>query len=232
MKTCLALQEAGSLLKCNCDGIIVENMADLPYQRPNQRGPETVAIMTEISSEIRRKYCDATIGVQILSGGSCEALAVAAASDLDFIRLESFVFGHIGDEGYTESNAALALRYRKQIGAENVKIFTDIKKKHSSHAITADVDIIDTAIAADFFLSDGLIITGSHTGVAASPDELTAVKDKVNLPVFIGSGITSENIDAFQLADGLIVGSEFKIDGKWQNELDLNRIKKLTKANQ
>ena len=149
----LALLEAETLLKCNCDGIIVENMADLPYQRPEERGPETVAIMTEISSAIRRTFCDASIGVQILSGGCREALAVAAAADLDFIRLESFVFGHIGDEGFTQSNAASTLRYRKEIGAENVKIFTDIKKKHSSHAITADLDIQDTAIAADFFLS-------------------------------------------------------------------------------
>ena len=75
------------------------------------------------------------------------------SSRKDFIRLESFVFGHIGDEGFTQSNAAETLRYRRQIGADNVKILTDIKKKHSSHAITADVNIVDAAIAADFFLS-------------------------------------------------------------------------------
>ena len=58
------------------------------------------------------------------------------------------------------------------------------------------------------------------------------MKDKVKLPVLIGSGVTHENINSFRLADGLIVGSEFKIDGKWQNELDSARIKKLTEINQ
>jgi len=79
------------------------------------------------------------------------------AADLDFIRCESFVFGHVGDEGFTESDAAELLRYRRTIGADNVKIFTDLKKKHSSHAITSDISIGDAAVAADFFLTDGVI---------------------------------------------------------------------------
>lgn len=61
---------------------IVENMADLPYQRPEERGPETVAMMTEISSTIRKEFQDQMIGVQVLSGGNREALAIAQAADL------------------------------------------------------------------------------------------------------------------------------------------------------
>ena len=49
---------------------------------------------------------------------------------LDFIRAESFVFSHIGDEGLFNSCAGELLRYRRYIGAEHIKIFTDIKKKH------------------------------------------------------------------------------------------------------
>ena len=30
-------------------------------------------------------------------------------------------------------------RYRKEIGAEDISIVCDIKKKHSAHAVTADV---------------------------------------------------------------------------------------------
>ena len=149
-----------------CDGIIIENMHDVPYQRPDQRGPETVAIMTRVATEIRRQFPQATIGAQILSCGNRESLALAVAADLDFIRCESFVFGHVGDEGFTQSDAAELLRYRKTIGGDNVKIFTDLKKKHSSHAITSDISIGDAAVAADFFLTDGVIVTGSHTGCA------------------------------------------------------------------
>ena len=57
-------------------------------------------------------------------------LHILLVIDLDFIRAEGFVFSHIGDEGFIDSCAADLIRYRKAIGAENVKIFTDIKKKH------------------------------------------------------------------------------------------------------
>lgn len=45
----------------------------------------------------------------------------------------------------------------------------------SSHAITADIDIVETAKAAEFFLSDGLIITGATTGDPADVKELTGI---------------------------------------------------------
>lgn len=42
----------------------------------------------------------------------------------------------MADEGFLNACAGDLLRYRKQIGAEHVQIFTDIKKKHrlDSHA--------------------------------------------------------------------------------------------------
>ena len=68
----------------------------------------------------------------------------------------------------------LAIYYliRRQIDAENVAILCDIKKKHSAHSITSDVDICETAKAAEFFRADGVILTGSSTGSEANPEEL------------------------------------------------------------
>ena len=54
------------------------------------------------------------------------------------------------------------LRYRRQIGGDGVAILCDIKKKHSAHAITQDVDIAETARAAQFFRTDGVILTGTR----------------------------------------------------------------------
>ena len=71
------LKEAETLFQNRCDGIIIENMHDVPYQRPNQRGPETVAVMTKAAVQIRKQFPQATIGAQILSCGNKEALAVA-----------------------------------------------------------------------------------------------------------------------------------------------------------
>lgn len=64
-------------------------------------------------------------------GANKEALAVAMASGAQFIRAEGFVFSHVADEGWMDSCAAELLRYRRAIGAEDILVFTDIKKKHS-----------------------------------------------------------------------------------------------------
>ena len=51
-----ALKEAETLFRYNCDAIIIENMHDVPYQRPQERGPETTAIMSKIASDIRGHF--------------------------------------------------------------------------------------------------------------------------------------------------------------------------------
>ena len=70
------------------------------------------------------------------------------------------------------TQVAIIFRYRKRLNADHISILTDIKKKHSAHAVTSDVDIAETAKATQFFRSDGVIITGSSTGDPASPAEL------------------------------------------------------------
>lgn len=46
---------------------------------------------------------------------------------------------------------------------------------YSSHAITQDVSLIETAKAATFFLSDGIIITGTATGQPAEPNDVIGI---------------------------------------------------------
>ena len=168
-----ALAEANIYRDAGIHALMLENMHDIPYVQ--QPGTEVTAAMAVIAREVKRACPDLPLGVQILAGGNRAALAVALAAGADFIRAEAFVFGHVADEGYMDSCAGDLLRYRKAIGAEQIAIFTDIKKKHSAHAITADVDIVQTAQAAEFFLTDGLILTGATTGAAASVEELRAV---------------------------------------------------------
>ncbi|XP_067905451.1 uncharacterized protein F13E9.13, mitochondrial [Heterodontus francisci] len=225
-----ACQEADVYINAGVDGLIVENMHDIPYNMTV--GPEVTAIMATISAAVRHSYPSIPLGVQILSGANQQAMAVALAADADFIRAEGFVFSQISDEGFLDACAGDLLRYRKQIGAEHIQIFTDIKKKHSSHALTSDVSVAETARAAEFFLSDGVILTGIATGVQANPEELKGVKQAVRIPVLIGSGVTVENMEQYMDADAMIIGSYFKKAGYWANEVDSERIKKfMTKMN-
>ncbi len=223
-----AVAEAGVYNDCGIDSVAIENMHDVPYLNRNV-GPEITSIMSVIGYEIKTKY-DLTCGIQILAGANKDALAAAYAAGLDFIRAEGFVFAHVADEGIMYSDAAELLRYRKSIGADSVSIFTDIKKKHSSHAITSDASIVDTAKAAEFFNSDGIIVTGSSTGAEADINELTETAKSVNLPVIIGSGITEKNLEQYYpLADAFIVGSGFKLGGVWSNKISRDRVKRFIK---
>ncbi|XP_059848943.1 uncharacterized protein F13E9.13, mitochondrial isoform X1 [Hypanus sabinus] len=226
-----ACEEAAVYVDAGIDGLIVENMHDIPYT--STVGPEVTAVMATICAAVRQSHPRIPLGVQILSAANQQALAVALAADADFIRVEGFVFSQVSDEGFLDACAGDLLRYRRQIGAENVQIFTDIKKKHSSHAMTSDISVSETGRAAEFFLSDGVILTGVATGMEANPAELKEVKQALKIPVLIGSGVTYENMEQYMDADALIVGSHFKRAGYWANELDPERIKKfMTKMHQ
>jgi len=224
-----ALQEAKIFRDSGVHGVMIENMHDTPYLRGTV-GPEIVAAMAIIARSIKhstRLPC----GVQVLAGANLEAMAVAHASGLDFIRAEGFAFAHVADEGIIESSAAELLRYRRNIGADKVQVWTDIKKKHSSHAITADVDIGETAHAVEFMRGDAVIVTGMVTGDAPQNADVIAVKKKTHLPVYLGSGVTTKNLKSFfSAADGFIVGSEFKRDGKWANAVDPKRVETFMAA--
>jgi len=226
-----AAREAQILVEAGFDTVIIENMHDRPYVHGGRLGPEIVAGMTRVGLEVASAV-DATIGVQILSGGTVQALAVAQAIGGAFIRCENFVYAHVADEGLLpEAEAGRLLRERSRLGAQRVAVYADIKKKHASHAITADIGIEDAAHAAAFFGADGLVVTGAWTARPADPADADRARRAGGLPVLVGSGVTAENVnELLDAADGVIVGSSIKIDGQWENPVDPARAGALVKA--
>jgi len=224
-----AMDDARIYREAGVHGLMLENMHDTPYLR-GRVGPEIVAAMAIIARAVKdasRLPC----GVQILAAANTEAMAVAHAAGLDFIRAEGFAFAHVADEGVIQSSAAELLRYRRRIGAENVQVWADVKKKHSAHAITADVGIGETAHAVEFLRGDAVIVTGAVTGDAPQRADVLEVKRKTRLPVYLGSGVTAANLkEFFRAADGFIVGSEFKAGGHWSHAVEPARVEKFMRA--
>ena len=222
-----AVDEARLLADGGVDAILIENMHDVPY-RMRRVGPEITAAMTAVGCAIRQAV-DRPLGVQILAGANREALAVALACDACFIRVEGFVYAHIADEGLmADADAGALLRYRRAMGATDIDVWADIKKKHSSHAITADVDLAETARTAAFFGADALVITGLATGQPTEPGDLAGARQAVDVPIVVGSGATPENLEAqWPHADAFIVGSYIKRDGLWSNPPDPARLKQF-----
>lgn len=223
-----AVEEAKVMAEAGFHGIILENMHDRPYLK-GEVGPEVVATMAVAAAEVRRNS-HLPIGIQILAGANEQALATAFCAGADFIRAEGFVFGHMADEGLIEACAGPLLRYRKKVGAERVKILCDIKKKHASHALTSDLTLEDTAKAAEFFLADGVVVTGLETGSRTDPEEVRRTARAGRLPVWIGSGLTPESVADYPDAHGFIVGSWIKVDGDWTKPVDPSRCEAMAKA--
>jgi len=222
------LTEARIYRDAGFTALAIENMHDRPYLKGGV-GPEITAAMTALAREVKRET-GLPLGIQVLAAANREALAIAHASGADFVRVEGFVYAHVADEGVIEACAGELLRYRRAIGAEKVLVFADIKKKHSAHAITADVSIVETAKAAEFFLADGVIVTGATTGEPASPDEVRDVVQAARVPVLVGSGITPANLVRFSTAQGFIVGSSVKEGGVWSNPIDRDAVRVMASA--
>lgn len=221
-----AVQEAAVLSEGGVDAIAIENMHDVPYLNRNV-GPEVVAAMTTIAIAVRQAT-DLPLGIQVLAGANREAIAVAHAADLQFVRCEGFAFAHVADEGLMpEADAGPLLRFRRAIGAERIAVIADIKKKHSAHAITEDVSLAETAKAAVFMGADGVVVTGAATGMAAKTTDLQAVTEAIDQAVFIGSGVDPDIAKHYAAADGWIVGSYLKRDGHWEHPPELERVRQM-----
>ena len=223
-----AVAEARAYASAGFHGVMIENTHDRPYLKGSV-GPEIVAALAVIGHQVRRAAA-LPLGIQVLAGANHCALAVALACGASFVRVEGFVFAHVADEGIIESSAGTLLRYRRAIGANHIRVFADIKKKHSAHALTADVDLVETAKAAEFFLVDGVIVSGIATGQPTDPSEVRSVAQAVGVPTLVGSGVTLSNVDDYIDADALIVGSSIKDGGIWSGSIDQSRATELARA--
>jgi uncharacterized protein len=223
-----AVDDARVYASAGFHGVLIENTHDRPYLKGSV-GPEIVAALAVIGSEVRRA-ATLPLGVQVLAGANHSALAVALACGARFVRVEGFVFAHVADEGIIEGSAGDLLRYRRAIGADGIRVFADIKKKHSAHAITGDVSLVETAKAAEFFLVDGVIVSGIATGQPADASEVQSVSQAVAVPTLVGSGVTLDNLHDYRDADALIVGSSIKHGGVWSGAIDESRARALASA--
>lgn len=220
-----AIAEARRYRENGCDGVIVENHGDIPFAKPDEIGPETVATMAVMTAAVRAAV-GGPVGVNVLANAAVAALAVAKAAGADFIRVNQWANAYVANEGFMEGKAGAASRYRSWIGGRDIRVFTDVHVKHGAHAIVADRPLAELARDAEFFDSDGIIVTGQRTGHGVDLDELRLFAEATALPVMVGSGVTGENVaDIFRYADAVIIASALKHDGSWWNDVDPQRVR-------
>jgi len=225
-----AVADAKTLAQGGIDGIIVENASDLPFARPEDIGPETVASLTAACLAVRGAV-DVPIGITCVANGVIPALAVAKAVGARWVRANQWVNAYVANEGLMDGPAPRAMRYRAAIGAKDVRIFADVHVKFGAHAITADRSIAEQATDAEWFDADVLIASGTRTGSPTEPQEVERVKAGTSLPVIVGSGLDAAQVPRlFAVAEGAIVGQWLKQDGLWWNAVDPRRVEALMSA--
>jgi uncharacterized protein len=220
-----ALSDARSYQAAGFDGLIVEKHGDIPFAKPENIGPETAAHMAVAADRIRRET-GLPIGVNVLANAALHALAVASAGGARFVRVNQWANAYVANEGLIEGAAAQASRYRRQLEAQDVRIFADVHVKHGAHAIVQDRPIAELVRDVEFFNADVVIATGQRTGHAADLDYLRTIRAAASLPTLVGSGATPDNVgDILSIVDGVIVASALKVDARWWNPVDLERAK-------
>ena len=205
--------------------LFIENFGDVPFTKTNV-GPETVAAMAAAGRAIRAAM-DLPIGFNVLRNDARAALALCAACNGSFVRINVHTGAMLTDQGIIEGNAHDTLRYRRQI-CPDAHIFADV---HVKHAVPlGDCAIEDAARdTAERGLADALIISGVGTGMAADLSDLERVRRACpSAKILLGSGVTLANIrDFLPLADGFIVGTSVKREGKLSNPVDPKRVSAL-----
>jgi len=219
-----ARQDALNLAAGGVHAIIIENQNDQPFLTGSVP-LLTITSMTVLALEIKR-VVTIPIGINVLFNDWQAELALAAAVKAQFIRVEVLVDSCWSDMGFLPASAPELLRMRSSLPAD-VRLLADIQGKYTYPAVSKSLE--DSAADAESRgLADALIVTGSGTGHSAPIENIRTVKEKVHIPVFAGSGITAENINVVcMIADGAIIGSYFKKEGKLQNPVDISRVRHL-----
>ena len=214
-----ALSEARMLEDAGFDGVIIENGWDIPFVKPGQVGPETVAALTAVTDRVHRAI-DLPVGVNCLANAVEASIAVAAATGAAFVRANQWVNAYVANEGFIEGRAGMVTRYRHAIGADHVTVWADVQVKLGSHALTADRGLAEQARDADWFDADALIVTGSRLADPPLTEDLSTVRGATTLPVIAGSGVRPGNLAVIlSCADAVIVGSALKEGDVWHGAM-------------
>lgn len=214
----VALEEAAILEDAGLDGFIVENVGDTPFFRESVP-TETVAATGIIVREVRRQTSLA-IGVNLLRNACLEAMSIASLVRADFIRCNVVIGAYVTDQGLIEGCAAELARLRQRLD-HDIAVLGDVHVKHAAPLF--DVPIEDAAAdLAERGGADAVIVSGPRSPDPPSFERVKTVRDAVDAPVLIGSGVSLANVADFHaISDGVLIGeTDFKVDGIWGGRSD------------
>jgi hypothetical protein len=159
-----------------------------------------------------RQRTDLAVGVNLLRNACLEALSIASVVGADFSRCTVVIGAYVTDQGIVQGCAAELARLRRSL-QHDVAVLRDVHVKHAAPLF--DVPIEDAAAdLAERGGADAVIVSGARRPDPPSLERVAAVKEALDVPVLIGSGVWLANVADFYAApDGVLIGeTDFKID--------------------
>jgi membrane complex biogenesis BtpA family protein len=210
------------------DAVMFCNENDRPYRLDADFA--SVAAMTDVVASLRGDL-SVPFGVNVL-WDPLATLAVAAATGAAFCR-EIFTGAFAGDFGLWVRSAGDAFRYRRQIGAEHIRMLFNINAEFAAPLAPRPVAQVARSVA--FSSSpDAILVSGPITGQATTASALAEVAQAVagtGIPVLVNTGFKAGNAaELLTYADGAIVGSSLKVDGVTWNPVDVERVRELMRV--
>lgn len=212
-----ALQEGG------VDAIMFSNEFSLPYLTKVRT--ETVAAMARIIGELQ-PYISVPYGVNCL-WDPIASLDLAVAVDAKFVR-EIFTGVYASDFGLWNTNCGEVVRHQHEIGAENVKLLFNIVPEAAKYLADREIESIAKTTVFNC-RPDALCVSGATAGSATDPEVLRRAKSAAgDTVVLANTGCRVNTIEnLLNIADGAVVGTTFKYDGKFENQTDVKRVKEF-----
>jgi membrane complex biogenesis BtpA family protein len=211
----LAALQAGGV-----DAVMFSNEFSLPYLTSTE--PITAISMARIIGELRSDVA-VPFGVNVLWDGLA-TIDLAAATGAGFVR-EIFSGVYASDFGLWNTDVGAVARRRRHHEAMGVRLLFNIVPEAARYLADRDVKSI-TRTTIFNCAPDGLCVSGATAGASTDTDQLRAVKSVAGrTPVFANTGVRVDTLATqFSVADGAIVGTAFKRDGVFENEVDVNRV--------
>lgn len=212
-----ALQDGG------VDAVMFSNEFSLPYLTNVKT--ETVAAMGRVIGELKSEI-KVPFGVNVLWDAK-KSLDLAAATGALFIR-EIFTGVYASDFGLWNTNVGETVRHQQRIGAEHVKLLFNIVPEAAKYVAERDIESVARSTVFNN-RPDALCVSGLTAGSRTDSQILKRVKDSVpDTVVLANTGVRRDNlIEQLTIADGAVVGTAFKIDGKFENHVDQARVKEF-----
>jgi membrane complex biogenesis BtpA family protein len=212
-----ALDEIAIYEEEGVDGCIIENyydQSDIPVEKTLQ--------------ETQRLKPGIVIGVNVLPNEFHVSFPLADKYGAKFIQLDH-VAGRYMSEGMDFKELRFEAYGRFKERYPDIIVLGGVWPKYYHPVPGSD---LERDLKQGMERAETIVVTGEGTGMETPLEKIKRFRDIIgDHPLIVGSGLTPDNAyESLCIADGAIVGTSLKIDGRTENPVDRSRVRDLMQA--